>query len=169
MEICKAPTLWLKALNNHTHIMYIEIENVIQKKRRQKRVYIDKCSSIIMQKMHTLFILLCLCLCLVLLCLCLCLILLCLCLSFSFIPPTAPLPAPYTHTYLVSKTSVHPHEGTHTCAHARTHTCMHACTRARAHARTHARTHTHSANLNVTDSILHEKADDCLAHKLKHV
>ena len=32
MEICKAPTLWLKALNNHTHIMYIEMENVIQKK-----------------------------------------------------------------------------------------------------------------------------------------
>ena len=29
MEICKAPTLWLKALNKHTHIMYIEMENVI--------------------------------------------------------------------------------------------------------------------------------------------
>ena len=30
MEICKAPTLRLKALNKHnkTHIMYIEIENV---------------------------------------------------------------------------------------------------------------------------------------------
>ena len=28
MEICKAPTLWLKALNKHsiTHIMYIEME-----------------------------------------------------------------------------------------------------------------------------------------------
>ena len=50
MEICKAPTLLLKALNKHTHIMYIEMENVIQKK---KEVYIDKCSSIIMQKMHT--------------------------------------------------------------------------------------------------------------------
>ena len=25
MEICKAPTLRLKALNKHTHIMYIEI------------------------------------------------------------------------------------------------------------------------------------------------
>ena len=31
IEICKAPTLWLKALNKHTHIMYIEMENVIQK------------------------------------------------------------------------------------------------------------------------------------------
>ena len=28
MEICKAPTLWLKALNKHsiTHIMYINVE-----------------------------------------------------------------------------------------------------------------------------------------------
>ena len=50
MEICKAPTLRFKALNKHTHIMYIETENVIQK---NKYVYIDKCSSIIMQKMHT--------------------------------------------------------------------------------------------------------------------
>ena len=51
MEICKAPTLRLKAaLKKHTHIMYIEMENVIQK---NKYVYIDKCSSIIMQKMHT--------------------------------------------------------------------------------------------------------------------
>ena len=32
MEICKAPTLWLKALNKYTHIMYIEMEYVIQKK-----------------------------------------------------------------------------------------------------------------------------------------
>ena len=31
MEICKAPTLRLKALNKHTHIMYIEMENVINK------------------------------------------------------------------------------------------------------------------------------------------
>ena len=30
MEICKAPTLRLKALNKHTHIKYIEMENVIQ-------------------------------------------------------------------------------------------------------------------------------------------
>ena len=51
MEICKAPTLWLRALNKHTHIMYIEMENVIQK--NTQKVYIDKCSSIIMQKMHT--------------------------------------------------------------------------------------------------------------------
>ena len=43
MEICKAPTLRLKALNKHTHIMYIEMENVIPK---IKYVYIDKRSSI---------------------------------------------------------------------------------------------------------------------------
>ena len=49
MEICKAPTLRLRALNKHTHRMYIEMENIIQK----KEVYINKCSSIIMQKMHT--------------------------------------------------------------------------------------------------------------------
>ena len=30
MEICKMPTLRLKALNKHKHIMYIEMENVIQ-------------------------------------------------------------------------------------------------------------------------------------------
>ena len=32
MEICKAPTLWLKALNMHniTHIMHIEIQNGYQ-------------------------------------------------------------------------------------------------------------------------------------------
>ena len=30
MEICKAPTLRLKALNKHIHIMYIEMENVIK-------------------------------------------------------------------------------------------------------------------------------------------
>ena len=50
MEICKAPTLRLKVLNKHIHIMYIEMENVIQK---NKYVYFDKCSSIIMQKMLT--------------------------------------------------------------------------------------------------------------------
>ena len=33
MEICKAPTLQLKALNKHTYIMYIEMENVIQKNK----------------------------------------------------------------------------------------------------------------------------------------
>ena len=48
MEICKAPTLRLKALNKHTHIMYIKMENVINKKKD-----IDKRSSITMQKMHT--------------------------------------------------------------------------------------------------------------------
>ena len=47
IEICKEPILRLKAQNKHTHIMYIEMENVIK-----KEVYI-KCSSIIMQKMHT--------------------------------------------------------------------------------------------------------------------
>ena len=36
MEICKAPTLRLKALNKHTHIMYIEMENVINKKDSDK-------------------------------------------------------------------------------------------------------------------------------------
>ena len=33
MEICKVPTLQLKALNKHTHIMYIEMENVIKKEK----------------------------------------------------------------------------------------------------------------------------------------
>ena len=33
MEICKAPTLALKALNKHSHIMYIEMENVIPKNK----------------------------------------------------------------------------------------------------------------------------------------
>ena len=37
-EICKAPTLLLKALRKHTHIMYIEMENVIQKKRKNKYI-----------------------------------------------------------------------------------------------------------------------------------
>ena len=37
MEICKAPTLRLKALNKHTHIMYIEMENVIKKKKEEKK------------------------------------------------------------------------------------------------------------------------------------
>ena len=36
MEICKAPTLRLKALNKHTHIMFIEKENVIKKKKRRR-------------------------------------------------------------------------------------------------------------------------------------
>ena len=40
MEICKAPTLWLKALNKHsiTHTMYTEM-----KKERKKLTYnVDK-------------------------------------------------------------------------------------------------------------------------------
>ena len=37
MEICKAPTLRLEALNKHTHIMYIEMENVINLKKKKKK------------------------------------------------------------------------------------------------------------------------------------
>ena len=33
MDICKAPTLRLKALNKHTHI----VENAIQKKKEKKK------------------------------------------------------------------------------------------------------------------------------------
>ena len=33
MEICNVPTMQLKALNKHTHIMYIEVENVINKNK----------------------------------------------------------------------------------------------------------------------------------------
>ena len=39
METCKAPTLQLKALNKHTHIMCIEMENVIQKKKIYRQVF----------------------------------------------------------------------------------------------------------------------------------
>ena len=39
MEICKAPTLRLKTLNKHAHIMYIEMENVIQKNKLKKCMY----------------------------------------------------------------------------------------------------------------------------------
>ena len=35
MKICKAPTLRLKALNKHTHILYTEMENVIKKKKEK--------------------------------------------------------------------------------------------------------------------------------------
>ena len=38
MEFCKVPTLRLKALNKHTHIMYIEMENVIQKKKEREKI-----------------------------------------------------------------------------------------------------------------------------------
>ena len=39
MEICKAPTLRLKAVNMHctTHIMYIEMENVISNENVYKK------------------------------------------------------------------------------------------------------------------------------------
>ena len=39
MEICKAHTLWLKALNKPgiTHIMYIEMENFISNKNVCKK------------------------------------------------------------------------------------------------------------------------------------
>ena len=36
MEIYKAPTLRLTALNKRTHIMNIEMENVIKKKKKKK-------------------------------------------------------------------------------------------------------------------------------------
>ena len=38
IENCQAPTQQLKALNKHsiTHIMYIEMENVIRKKEEEK-------------------------------------------------------------------------------------------------------------------------------------
>ena len=36
MEICKASTLRLKALNKHIHIMYIKMKNVIKKKKKRK-------------------------------------------------------------------------------------------------------------------------------------
>ena len=47
MEICKAPTLRLKALNKHTHIMYIEVTDVIPppppiKKKREREKKIKK-------------------------------------------------------------------------------------------------------------------------------
>ena len=41
MEICKVPTLRLKALNKHTHIMYIEMENVTPKKRRYRQGFLN--------------------------------------------------------------------------------------------------------------------------------
>ena len=36
MDTWKAPILRLKALNKHTHIMYIEMENAIQKKQNKR-------------------------------------------------------------------------------------------------------------------------------------
>ena len=42
MEICKSPTLRLKSLNKHsiTHIMYIEMENVIGNKNACKKYFL---------------------------------------------------------------------------------------------------------------------------------
>ena len=63
IEICKAPTLRLKALNKHsiTHMIYIEMEMlsaikmyVKQKEEKKKLTHnVDKSSSVTMQKMHT--------------------------------------------------------------------------------------------------------------------
>ena len=57
MEICRLPTLWLKALNKHsiTHIMYIEIEMLAAIKMYVEKIThdVDKGSSVPMQKMHT--------------------------------------------------------------------------------------------------------------------
>ena len=57
MEICKAPTLRLKALNMHsiTHIMYIEMEMLWGKKKKKRVTHnadINKGSSITMKKMR---------------------------------------------------------------------------------------------------------------------
>ena len=41
MEICKAPTLRLKALNKHTHIMYIEMGKCYQKIKIKNKMYIS--------------------------------------------------------------------------------------------------------------------------------
>ena len=43
MEICKVPTLRLKAPNKHTHIMYIEMENVI---KTNKQVFFNISASV---------------------------------------------------------------------------------------------------------------------------
>ena len=45
MKICKAPTLRLKVLNKHTHIMYIEMENVIKENVFKKFIYRQKVST----------------------------------------------------------------------------------------------------------------------------
>ena len=107
IEICKAPTLRLKALNKHTHIMYIEMENVIKlkkkkKKKKEEEVYFDKFSSIIMQKMHT----------------------------------HARARARATHTQPHTHTHIHTHTHTRTHAHAHTHARTHARTHD-AHTHTH--------------------------------
>ena len=55
MQICKAPTLRLKTLNKHTHIMYIEMENVIQKKikKRRKKMYVSTNVQVLLCKRCT--------------------------------------------------------------------------------------------------------------------
>ena len=47
MEICNAPTLWLKALNMHniTHIMHIEIQNVISNLTKLMKTLVRTVSS----------------------------------------------------------------------------------------------------------------------------
>ena len=58
MEICKAPTLRLKALNKHniTQIMYIEMKTKFsnyKKEEKEKLTHnVDINSGITMQKMH---------------------------------------------------------------------------------------------------------------------
>ena len=49
--MCNVPTLRLKALNKHTHIMYTEMEKVIPQKQNKNDT--DKGSSITKRKMHT--------------------------------------------------------------------------------------------------------------------
>ena len=100
MEICKAPTPGLKALNKHsiTHIMYIEMGKVIRRKED-----INKGSSIAKQKMHT--------------------------HTHTHAHAHAHAHADArthararTHTHTHTHTRAHAHTHTHTRAHARTHT-----------------------------------------------
>ena len=53
MEICKTPTLRLKALNKYTHIMYIEMENVIKKEKEKKEKRYRQGFLNTMLEMHT--------------------------------------------------------------------------------------------------------------------
>ena len=57
MEICKAPTLRLKALNKHTHVMYIEMENVIKKEEEKgfKHNYAKDAHTLTHTHTHTLY------------------------------------------------------------------------------------------------------------------
>ena len=47
MEICTAPILRLKTLNKHTHIMYIEMENVIKIKFKKSTYNAHLCYCIL--------------------------------------------------------------------------------------------------------------------------